>query len=128
MAASTVDAAPGKTQEINWIRFDQTTAKDSVRQFAVLLYPFREDNPVIAFKRTSTQKMEFERDTFTDALYFPAGTYRDGEVETDAKFVLIRTVSGRGRKYALANGTYLRCGGREVWRSDGVSSAEGLLK
>jgi len=125
MAASTSDRVPGKTEEINWVRFDQVSMADSFSQFPVLLFPFRDANDIPRAARFSAQHFVVQNAGSTDNLYFAYGAYMDGTVQTDASFVLIRKrIDGR-LSYVVVNGTYLRYRAQTLWSSDSVSSGEG---
>ena len=125
MAASTSDRVPGRTEEINWVRFDQLSLADSTSQFPILLFPFRDasENPRAA--RLSAQHFVVHCATSEDNLYFADGGYADGTVQTDASFVLIRKRSDNRLSYAVVNGTYLKYRGKTLWTSDSASSSEG---
>ncbi len=126
-AAATHDRTPGKTELFPWIRFDQVSAKDSMRQFAVMLDPFRDAAAVRAVERVTARHYRVRSPAGEDHLYFAAGKYREGSLDTDADCVLIALGKGRAGRFAVANGTYLRYGGKTVWRSATAGSGEGIL-
>jgi hypothetical protein len=126
-AASTVDLNPGRTDEINWIRFDRNSVKDSVREFAVLLYPFKDSLPGIQHVLKTGRKIQVATNDFSDILLFPSGIYDDGALRTDAKFVWIRSTSRGPTRYAVVEGTYLTYEGREVWKAKGVRTEQGVI-
>ncbi len=127
MAASTRDKVPGKTEEIGWVRFDQLSAAGSLSQFPILLYPFRDPGDVPRATRLSGQHFVVLQADSIDNLYFTDGSYRDDTVQTDASFVLIRERSDSHLQYVVINGTYLKYRAMTLWRSDSVSSGEGMM-
>jgi len=127
MAASTRDLMPGKTQPINWIAFDQPTGRDAVKQFVVLLYPFRTEKPSVRFDSVTEEHFALRTSRGIDDLYFPHDAFEDDLIATDASFLLLRRELGQPTRYYLVNGTYLRSKSRSLWQSDQKSSAEGTL-
>jgi len=125
LSASTVDKTPGATQEVNWVRFDQRTSHGSVRQFPVLLLPFESEPQLVEAVQNSSQQFILKTDLFTDKLYFPNGSYDDGEIATDARFLQVRSTSGVPETYSIVHGTYLRYQGKEMWRSPTPASSDG---
>ena len=126
-SASTVDFTPGKTQEIGWIAFDQRTSSNSVKQFPILLFPFKSDFPSLEFTQLTDDHFVVKASRYTDHLYFPTPPYDDGDIATDALFLLIHQEWGRTMSYSLVEGTYLRYTGKQVWGSPTKSSVEGDL-
>jgi hypothetical protein len=124
-AASTSTRLPGKTEQIPWIRFDKTSSRDSVRQFAILLSPFRGHEEAPAALRTSDRHFIVKTSGYTDNLYFTNGSYSDGILKTDAEFVLFRMQEGRPLSYALVGGTYLMYEGKRVVASPTAVTQEG---
>ncbi|MEK6571336.1 MAG: alginate lyase family protein [Bacteroidota bacterium] len=134
-AASTRDLTPGKTEEIDWIAFEQTTTPNVTKEFPILLYPFRSETPMLEFSGISTEHYVLKAQDFTDHLYFPnrsdgvgTGPYDDGEVSTDAAFLLLHQESGQPLGFSLVDGTYFSYKGIEVWRSRQRSSIDGSAK
>jgi len=127
MAASTDDLTPGKTQAINWIAFDQLTGRDTVKQFVVLLYPFRTEKPSVRFDSVTEEHFALRTSRGVDDLYFPRDAFEDDLIATDASFLLLKRELGQPTRYYLVNGTYLRSKNRSVWQSDQRSSTEGTL-
>ncbi len=124
-ASSTEDRTPGKTQKIEWIAFDQKTAAKATCEFNVLLYPFSSDVPRLEFTGNSAQHCVVRTSEFTDHLYLPSVSYDDGEVATDAVFLVIHEETGEPMTFSLVEGTYLNYKGKSVWFSRVKSSAEG---
>ncbi|MBP1656907.1 MAG: hypothetical protein H6Q31_1508 [Bacteroidetes bacterium] len=125
MAASTSVRVPGKTEEINWVRFDQVSRSDFPSQFPILLFPFRAASEIPRAARLSAQHFVVQNAGSTDNLYFASGAYADGTMQTDASFVLIRKSSDNRLSYVVVNGTYLRYRAKTLWSSDAASSGEG---
>ncbi|MGA9363577.1 MAG: alginate lyase family protein [Bacteroidota bacterium] len=126
-AASTDDLTPGKSQEINWIAFDQASSAGATRQFPILLYPFKNEVPSIFFSKVSSEHYMLKTSEFTDDLYFPVHRYDDQEVSTDAVFLLVHHGSQRQVTFSLVQGTYLRCKGKEIWSSKERASVDGVV-
>lgn len=126
MAASTDDPLPGRTQEINWITFDQTSRAGTSSQFAVLLYPFHSKVPDVAFSSPSNESAVVRRGGTTDYLYFPQGPYRDEELATDAVFLLRHDQTGKN-VFSIVEGTYLRFRGKQIWSSKNRSSTDSIV-
>ncbi len=124
-AASSSDRTPGKTEEIQWIRFDQTGSRDSLRQFAILLAPIHEQGEMRSAERISERHYVVKSTHFSDHLYFTNGTYADGVLQTDGAFVLVRLRQEGAPTYVVVDGKYLSYGGKTIWRSDKPESAEG---
>ena len=124
-AASTSNRIPGKTEEIPWIRFDQIGSRDSSRQFAILLAPFRGHDGVHSAARITGRHYIVESPGSSDHLYFTNGTYSDGTLETDGIFVCVRLREKGASTYAVLDGTYLKYGGKRIWNSATPGSAEG---
>jgi hypothetical protein len=125
MAASTRDRAPGRTEAINWVRFDQVSLADSLSQFPILLFPYRDAGDFPRAVRISAQHFVVQYAGSADNLYFANGAYTDGTVQTDASFVLMRKRSDDLVSYVVVNGTYLRYRAKTLWSSDSVSCGEG---
>jgi hypothetical protein len=125
VAASTRDRVPGKTEEINWVRLDQVSVADSISQFPVLLFPFRDAHGIPRAARLSAQHFVVQNAGSVDNLYFASGEYTDGAVQTDASFVLIRKRGDDRLSYVVINGTYLRYRAKTLWSSDFADSGEG---
>ena len=126
-AASSTVRVPGKTEEIPWIRFDQTSSKDSVRQFAILLAPFRHQGDACSTEKIADHHYVVNTAGSSDHLYFTNGAFADGTVETDGSFVCIRLRREGPATYAIVNGTYLRYNGRTLWKSSSEGSGEGEI-
>jgi hypothetical protein len=126
-AASTNDLTPGKTQEIDWIAFDQTSLVGATKQFPVLLYPYREKAPEIEFGGMSPEHYMLRTSHFTDDLYFPIHPYDDRDVSTDAVFLLLHHEPERTVTFSLLQGTYLRYKGKEIWSSKEKASVDGVV-
>jgi len=127
MAASSSDRVPGKTEEINWVRFDQIGSADSVSQFPMLLFPFRKNDGIPNATQFSRQHFVVQNGGSNDNLYFAEGMYSDDTVQTDASFVLIRKESDDRLRFVVVDGTYLRYREKTLWKSDSVGSGEGEL-
>jgi hypothetical protein len=127
VAASTTDMTPGKTELIGWIRFDQISLADSLREFPILLFPFREAAATLNASRLSSGHFVVKYDNSEDHLYFPNGTYSDGTMETDGSFVIVREGKDHRRTFTVINGTYLKYGTRTIWSSATLSSGEGPI-
>ena len=127
MAASTSDLTPGKTEKITWLAFDQIATAASTSQFRILLYPFKESIPPVTAVALSSSHMRVSGPGFSDDLYSSILPFDDGEVATDATFLLVHKSEGATESISLVRGTYLRVRGREVWRSTTPVSAERVL-
>ncbi|HEX9007049.1 MAG TPA: alginate lyase family protein [Bacteroidota bacterium] len=126
-AAATHNRTPGKTELLPWIRFDQVGVKDSTKQFALLLDPFRDAAAVRSVERISARHYAVRSPDGEDHLYFTAGGYREGGLDTDGDCVLIALRKGKPLRFAIAHGTYLRYGGKSLWLSAAAGSGEGTL-
>lgn len=126
-AASSSVRIPGKTGEIPWIRFDQIGVRDSVRQFAVLLAPFKHQSDTPSVARISGQHFVVTSTGLVNHLYFTNGGYSDGQVETDGVFVWVSAPEGSNPRYAIVDGTFLKYRGRTLWHSPARASGEGKL-
>jgi len=124
-AASSSDRTPGKTDEILWIRFDQTGSRDSLHHFAVLLAPVRGQGEVFSAERRSDRHYVVKSPQFSDHLYFTNGTYADATLQTDGVFVLMRLREDGVSSYVVVDGKYLSYEGKKLWSSDRPESAEG---
>jgi hypothetical protein len=124
-AASSSNRTPGKTEEIPWIRFDQTGSRDSLRQFAILLAPIHEQGEMRSAEKISERHYVVSSSGFSDHLYFTNGSYADGVLQTDGAFVLMRLRQEGAHGYVIVDGKYLSYGGKTIWRSDKPESAEG---
>lgn len=124
MAASTDDLTPGKTQEIRWLAFDQVAAAGSTRQFAFLLYPYRDSLPLVTLTSLSATHYRVTGSIFSDDLYYSSAPFDDGEIASDAMFLLIHREKGQSDRVSLVQGTYLRILGKEVWKSGNRTSVE----
>lgn len=124
-ASSTDDRTPGKTQEIDWIAFEQSTTAASISEFNTLLYPFNSKTPELEFIGNSAHYI-ITTSEYTDHLYLSAA-YDDGEVATDAVFLLIHEDSDRQMTYSLIDGTYLNYRGKNIWISRLKSASEGYI-
>jgi hypothetical protein len=127
MAASTRDLLPGKTEQINWIAFDQLAASGPANDIAVLLYPFKDSPPSATISAVSTSHYQVTAADVTDDLYYLTAPLKSDEVATDASFLLIRRQQGGPDRFSLVDGTYLRFRGREVWKSAVRTSVEQIL-
>lgn len=127
VAASSTIKVPGKTEEINWVRFDRLSTAGARTQFPILLAPFQrpQDAPVTA--RLSAQHYLVERAGTSDHLYFTHGPYKDTTIQTDASFVLLRKTRDGRVNFVVINGTYLNYGTTTVWSSASPRSGEGQL-
>jgi hypothetical protein len=126
-AASTDDLTPGKSQEIGWIAFDQTSSVGATKQFPILLYPFKTKAPSIEFSEISHEHYMLKTADIQDDLYFPVHLYDDGEVSTDAIFLLLHRETQGPVTFGLVQGTYLRLNGKEIWNSNGRASSDGVV-
>ena len=123
--ASSSTRLPGKTEQVPWIRFDQISSRDSSRQFALLLFPFRAHEETPAAMKISDRHFIIRRPGITDHLYFTHGAYSDGVLATDAEFVLLRVQNTAHPSYVLIDGTYLVYGGKRAFQSPAACSHEG---
>jgi hypothetical protein len=127
MAASTHDLRPGKTEEINWIAFDQSATPGPANTIAVLLYPFKDSPPSATLSAISESHYRITTPGVQDDLYYLTAPIKTDEVATDASFLLIRHPQGAPDRFSLVEGTYLRLRGKEVWRSTDRTSVEQIL-
>ncbi len=127
MAASTHDLTPGKTEQINWIAFDQRATRGPANEIAVLLYPFNNSPPSATLSTISDGHYRVSTSAVTDDLYYLTAPLKTNEVDTDASFLLIRRQQGRPDRFSLVHGTYLLLRGKEVWRSGVRTSVEQIL-
>ena len=127
MAASTRDLTPGKTEQINWIAFDQLAMPGHANTIAVLLYPFKDLSPSATLSIISDGHYQVTSPGVTDDLYYLAAPVKKDEVDTDASFLLIRRQQDALDCFSLVQGTYLRLRGKEVWRSADRTSVEQIL-
>ena len=127
MAASTLDRTPGKTEQINWIAFDQQATPGPANEIAVLLYPFNDSPPSATFSTISDGHYRVTSSAVTDDLYYLTAPLKTNEVDTDASFLLIRCQQGKPDRFSLVHGTYLLLRGKEVWRSGVRTSVEQIL-
>ncbi len=125
MAASTSDRVPGRTEEINWVRFDQLSLADSANQFPILLFPFRAASDIPRVARLSAQHFVVQHAGSVDNLHFTSGAYADDTMQTDASFVLIRKRNDGRLSYVVVNGTFLRYRTKILWSSFSAGSGEG---
>jgi hypothetical protein len=125
-AASSSIRVPGKTEEIPWIRFDQIGIRDSVRQFAILLAPFKQQSAA-AVDKISGQHFVVTSTGSVDHLYFSNGRFLDGQVETDGIFLWLSKRNGSDSRYAVVDGTFLKYRGRTLWHSSAPASGEGVF-
>jgi hypothetical protein len=126
-AASTDDLTPGRSQEINWIAFDQTSSAGTVKRFPILLHPYREKAPEVEFGEVSPEHYRLRTDRFTDDLYFPVHQSDDEDVSTDAVFLLLHHAPEKPMTFSLVQATYLRHRGKEIWSSKDKASADGVV-
>ena len=124
-AASTSTKIPGKTEQVPWIRFDRVSSPDSVRQFAVLLAPFRSGNEGPVARRISDSHFTVSSPGRTDDLYFTRGSFSGSTLKTDAEFVMVSRREDGTRHYVLIEGTYLTFDGKKVFASPTAGSHEG---
>jgi hypothetical protein len=124
MAASTRDFTPGKTEQIQWISFDQISTPGSANQFAILLYPFEGTHTPADISKVGDGHFRVSTATGTDDLYFPNARFSDKEVSTDASFLLLHRENGVIVHFSLVDGTILRVNGNDWWKSDTKRSAE----
>jgi hypothetical protein len=125
MAASSSDRVPGRTEEINWVRFDQVSKADSLSQFPMLLVPFSDATGIYQAARLSAQHFVVQNAGSKENLYFASETYSDDTLQTDASFVLIRNRSDGRQSFAVVNGTYLKYRAKTLWSSGSAGSGEG---
>lgn len=124
MAASTRDLHPGKTEEINWIRFDQQTGKNQTREFAVLLFPFSSVRPDVRVTKRGAGWFEIRVGDAKDLVIFGEGDHSAGHYDTDATCVVVRTSDDRVTHMSIVNGTYVRIRGKIVWTAPQADSGE----
>jgi hypothetical protein len=127
MAASTRDPAPGKTEEISWLAFDQRSTAHSTKQFNVLLYPYRTTSPSVTYTLVSDAHFQVNGPGFSDDVYSSSAPVNDGEIATDAVFLLVHKTPGRAAQVSLVQGTYLRVRDVEVWKSSTRASVERVI-
>jgi hypothetical protein len=127
MAASTSDLFPGKTEQINWVAFDQLAVSGPANEIAVLLYPFKSSPSSVTISVVSTSHYQVNTADGTDDLYYLTAPLRNEEVATDASFLFIRRQQGKPDRFSLVDGTYLRLRGGEVWKSNVRTSVEQIL-
>ena len=125
--ASSSMRVPGKTEQVPWIRFDRISSRDSVRQFALVLSPFRGQEEAPEAVRVSDRHFIVKSRENAEHLYFTHGAYSDGTLKTDAEFVLVRMQKDSPRAYVVIEGTYLIYGGKKVYDSPAASSYEGEI-
>jgi hypothetical protein len=127
MAASTHDLTPGQTEEIDWFAFDQISTAGRSRHFNVLLFPFKDSLESVEYSVVRDGHSVVRGSGFTDDLYYSSTPFDDGEVSTDAAFLLIHHNERGTTGFSIAEGTYLRVRGREIWKSEVRSSADSTL-
>jgi hypothetical protein len=127
MASSTSDLTPGKTEQINWIAFDQISKAASTMQYNVLLFPYRDQHTPVEYVALSETHFRIKSPEGVDDLYVSAGLTRDGEIETDAPVLLLHREGNQPVRYSLVDGTYLRVRGKQVWSSTKRVAAEGFV-
>ncbi len=125
-ASSTDELTPGKTQEIDWIAYDQKSAANLLSEFNILLFPFLSEALRPEFTRNYEQHYVVRTAEFTDHLYLPTVLYDDGDVATDAVFLLIHEEMGC-MSFSLVDGTFLNYKGKPIWISRQKSSSEGCI-
>jgi len=126
-AASTVDRSPGATALIDWISFDCITGADSSYRFPVLLFPFQQEVPSVRVSRLSATSYRVVYGKQSDDLIFPDGMDAEAGMATDGDLLVIRSVRGNPRSFSVANATYVRYGGKQIWRSTVRTSADGVF-
>jgi hypothetical protein len=126
-AASVSDPLPGRTQLIPWVRFDQMGKKDSVTRFTMLLSPFRTGVVRSTVQGFSDGRMVVTTPAHSDEIRFGSCSDSSGALQTDGAALWMRKRPGRIR-FAVIDGTYLRYGGKEIWRSETRTSYEGEFK
>lgn len=124
MAASTSDLTPGKTEEISWLALDRISSAGPSNRFVVLLAPFRQEPGSLNCTALSDTHFQVRDPAFTDDLYVTSVPVNDGTVATDARCVLIHREAGVAARVSIAEGTFLRINGREVWKSGTIASTE----
>ncbi|MDP2886718.1 MAG: alginate lyase family protein [Ignavibacteria bacterium] len=127
MASSTSDLTPGKTEEINWIAFDQISRAAKTLQYNVLLFPYRDQRTPIEHTAISETHFRIKSPEGVDDLYVSSGLTSDGEIETDAPVLLLHREGNQTVRYSLVDGTYLRVGGKQIWSSTKRVAAEGIV-
>ena len=127
MAASTSNLTPGMTEEINWLAFDQISSAGGTSRFNVLLYPYRDSLESATYTSVSSKHSVVRGAGFSDDLYFSSELFNEKEIATDAAFLFLHHEEGKSATFSVAQGTYLRVKGKEVWRSAVKSSTEGVL-
>ena len=127
MAASTSNLTPGMTEEINWLAFDQVSTAGSTSRFNVLLFPYKDSSESVNYSSVSNKHSVVRARGFSDDLYFSSTPFSEGDISTDAAFLLVHHQDGKPATYGVVEGTYLRVKGNDVWRSATRSSTEGVL-
>lgn len=117
--------SPGQTARAPWIRFDQTGSRDTLRQFPVLLVPFERSPLPMRASRVSERHFRVHSPDATEDLYFADGGFSDDIVQTDARFLLVRSHPPGATSFAVIQGTYFRYRGMNVWTCPARASGEG---
>ncbi len=126
-AATTGDPVPGRTMEVNWLRFDQVTEAGAVRRFPVLLFPFHERPLALRFNGEGPSQFVVAVGDTTDFLSF--GPQKSGRIRTDAACAWVRTVGGNVVRFSTAGAGFMVFEGKRtqegtlsrlfVWRRGG---------
>jgi hypothetical protein len=127
MASSTSNLTPGKTEQINWITFDQISKAASTMQYNILLFPYPDQRARVEYAALSETHFRIKSPDGIDDLYVSSGLTRDGEIETDAPVLLLHREGNQAVRYSLVDGTYLRVRGTQVWSSAKRVAAEGIV-
>jgi hypothetical protein len=123
-AASTTDTRPGRTEEIDWVRFELPSKKDRVMEFPVLLEPFRSPGEGRRGARISPGHFVVASASGSDHLYFIEEGFDDGEVKASGDLLFVREEDGK-RRFTLLGGTFLSYRGKVLWRSAEAGNWEG---
>ena len=127
MASSTSNLTPGKTEQINWIAFDQISKAASTMRYNVLLFPYRDDRTPVEYAALSETHVRITSPDGTDDVYVSSGLTREAEIETDAPVLLLHREGNQTVHYSLVDGTYLRVRGKQVWGSTKRVAVEGIV-
>ena len=127
MASSTSDLTPGKTEQINWIAFDQISEPASTIHYNILLFPFRDHRTNVEYAAVSKTHFRVTLSGETDDLYVSNGLMKEGGIETDASVLLLHREGDKTIRFSLVDGTYLRVGSRQLWNSRERTAAEGVI-
>jgi hypothetical protein len=119
--------SPGQTARTPWIRFDQRGSRDALLQFPVLLVPFERFPLPVQARKVSARHFLVRSPAATEDLYFADGGFSDDLVQTDGRFLLVRSHAIDVISFAIVDGSYFRYRGKTVWQSPVKTSADGSI-